>query len=246
MGGSGARTSSRRPGSGENTLVTCENGDYAADLEIARGPSRRTPDFPEALDAPEEVETPGAADDRGRLASSSASTPRRPRRRCRSWPTGRVVLALVRGDDRLNEMKLLAGARRGLPAGRAETRSARPSAPSGGSIGPVGVDGRGGRRRGAARGPVRRRREPRRRATCAASRPAATSRPRFADSARSSRRRRMPELRRASTSPDGDRGRDTSSSSRRGTRSRSRRRSSTRTAPSSRWSWAATGSAPAA
>ena len=24
-------------GSGENTLVTCENGDYAADLEIARG-----------------------------------------------------------------------------------------------------------------------------------------------------------------------------------------------------------------
>ena len=24
-------------GSGENTLVTCENGDFAADLEIARG-----------------------------------------------------------------------------------------------------------------------------------------------------------------------------------------------------------------
>src|SRR5262245_16691860 len=47
-------------GSGENTLVTCENGDYAADLEIARGVPR-APDFPESLSAPEEVETPGVA-----------------------------------------------------------------------------------------------------------------------------------------------------------------------------------------
>ena len=46
-------------GSGENTLVTCENGDYAADLEIARGVPR-DPEFPERIDAPEEVETPGA------------------------------------------------------------------------------------------------------------------------------------------------------------------------------------------
>ena len=44
-------------GSGENTLVTCENGDYAADLEIALGVPR-APDFPERLDAPDEVETP--------------------------------------------------------------------------------------------------------------------------------------------------------------------------------------------
>src|SRR6188472_2706688 len=34
-------------GAGENTLVTCENGDYAADLEIARGVPR-TPGFPDA------------------------------------------------------------------------------------------------------------------------------------------------------------------------------------------------------
>src|ERR671925_1818078 len=44
-------------GSGENTLVTCENGDYAGDLEIARGVPR-APEFPERLDAPQEVETP--------------------------------------------------------------------------------------------------------------------------------------------------------------------------------------------
>src|SRR4029078_12806047 len=45
-------------GSGENTLVTCEKGDYAADLEIANGVPR-APSFPEWLDAAAEVETPG-------------------------------------------------------------------------------------------------------------------------------------------------------------------------------------------
>src|SRR6187431_1914618 len=45
-------------GSGENVLVTCERGDYAADLEIARG-IPRAPEFPESLAAPAEVETPG-------------------------------------------------------------------------------------------------------------------------------------------------------------------------------------------
>src|SRR5215831_8954681 len=45
-------------GSGENTLVTCENGDYAADLEVARA---IPPDavLPAPLVAPAEVETPG-------------------------------------------------------------------------------------------------------------------------------------------------------------------------------------------
>src|SRR5437762_2551653 len=47
-------------GSGENTLVTCENGDYAADLEVARAVPRE-PRFPERLDVPTEVETPGVA-----------------------------------------------------------------------------------------------------------------------------------------------------------------------------------------
>src|SRR5438874_1078300 len=45
-------------GAGQNTLVTCENGDYAADLEIARAIPRQ-PAFPERLEAPAEVETPG-------------------------------------------------------------------------------------------------------------------------------------------------------------------------------------------
>src|SRR4051794_26084387 len=44
-------------GAGENVLVTCENGDYAADSEIAQGVPR-APEFPPQLDAPEEIETP--------------------------------------------------------------------------------------------------------------------------------------------------------------------------------------------
>ena len=69
-------------GSGENTLVRCERGDYAADAEIARGVPR-APEFPTPLGAPEEVETPGVTTLRGARASSSASISRRRRRRCR-------------------------------------------------------------------------------------------------------------------------------------------------------------------
>jgi prolyl-tRNA synthetase len=50
MGGSGSQDFLAPAGSGENTLVICENGDYAADLEIAGGvPSGA--EFPAELDA---------------------------------------------------------------------------------------------------------------------------------------------------------------------------------------------------
>src|SRR6184192_371876 len=45
-------------GSGENVLVTCENGDYAADGDIAQAVPR-VPTFPETLASPEAIETPG-------------------------------------------------------------------------------------------------------------------------------------------------------------------------------------------
>src|SRR6266516_2462213 len=47
-------------GSGENTLVRCENGDYAGDIEVARAIPRE-PSFPERLEAPHEIETPGVS-----------------------------------------------------------------------------------------------------------------------------------------------------------------------------------------
>jgi prolyl-tRNA synthetase len=126
-------------GSGENTLVICENGDYSADLEIARAVPR-DPVLPERLDAREEVETPGVttiealAEFLGIDASATS----------KAMPVvkddGTLVLALVRGDDRLSETKLyeaLPGASR--PATDDEIRAAFGA--SGGFLGPLGFEG---------------------------------------------------------------------------------------------------------
>jgi prolyl-tRNA synthetase len=126
-------------GSGENTLVRCENGDYAGDLEVAQA----TPPvavLPEPLDAPEEVETPAVTTIEG-LAEflgidESATSKAMPVVK----PDGTVVLALVRGDDRLSETKLydaLPGSSR--PATDEEIRAAFGA--GGGSLGPVGFSG---------------------------------------------------------------------------------------------------------
>jgi prolyl-tRNA synthetase len=136
MGGSGSQDFLAPSGSGENTLVTCENGDYAADLEIAEGrPSQA--DFPEELSQPEEVETPGQRT----IEAVSEFLGVDPRATAKAMPVvadGRVVLALVRGDDRLNEMKLLQALGEDFrPAEQEEIRQAFGA--SGGSIGPVGV-----------------------------------------------------------------------------------------------------------
>ena len=146
-------------GSGENELMRCENGDYYADIEAARGVAR-APDFPAALDAPEEVETPGVTTIEGLaelLGIDAAAT-------SKAMPVvvgDRLVLALVRGDDRLSEEKLMTVFESAFrPATEDEIRAtlrrrrrlARPDRDR----------RRGDRRRGAARGGVRRRREPRR------------------------------------------------------------------------------------
>jgi len=136
MGGSGSRDFLAPADSGENTLVLCENGDYAADIEIASGvPS--APDFPEPLDAPEEVVTPGQRT----IEAVSDFLGVDPRATAKAMPVvvdGKVVLALVRGDDRLNEMKLLAELGETFrPAEAEEIRNTFGA--NGGSIGPVGV-----------------------------------------------------------------------------------------------------------
>src|SRR5215210_1082587 len=134
MGGSGSEDFLAPAGAGENTLVTCENGDYAADLEIAGGvPS--APDFPDELAAPEEVETPGQRTIEG--VSRFLGVDERATAKAMPVVTDDgLVLALVRGDDRLNEMKLLAALGRDFrPAQAEEIREAFGA--DGGSIGPV-------------------------------------------------------------------------------------------------------------
>jgi prolyl-tRNA synthetase len=124
--------------SGENELVLCENDDYAADREAARGVPRR-PEFPEPLSAPAEVETPGVAtiDDLARLLGID------PAATSKAMPVvtndGKLVLGLVRGDDQLSEEKLTTVLESGFrPATDDEIRYAFGA--GGGSLGPVGVD----------------------------------------------------------------------------------------------------------
>jgi prolyl-tRNA synthetase len=126
-------------GSGENTLVTCENGDYAADLEVALAvPSPAV--LPAELDVPEEVETPGITTIEALADFLSID----PSATSKAMPVvrddGSVVLALVRGDDRLSDSKLfdaLAGGSR--PATDEEIRQSFGA--GGGSLGPVGFEG---------------------------------------------------------------------------------------------------------
>jgi prolyl-tRNA synthetase len=136
MGGSGSLDYLAPAETGENVLVTCENSDYGADLEIARGVPR-APEFPPPLGAPEPVDTPGTAtiDALAELLGIDAAAT------SKAMPVfydGRVVLSLVRGDDRLDEGKLaavLGGAVR--LATEDEIRATFGADP--GSIGPVGV-----------------------------------------------------------------------------------------------------------
>jgi prolyl-tRNA synthetase len=139
MGGSASMDFLAPAASGENTLVTCEHGDFAADIEVARTVPR-PPELPERLDAPQEIETPGAAtiDDLARFLSIDASAT------SKAMPVvkddGTLVLGLLRGDDRLEEMKMVDALGSGYrPATEDEIRAAFGADP--GSLGPVGYDG---------------------------------------------------------------------------------------------------------
>jgi prolyl-tRNA synthetase len=139
MGGSESFDFLAPSGSGENTLVTCENGDFAADLEVARSVPR-APTFPARLEAPEEIETPGITTIEAlanMLGIDAAAT-------SKAMPVvkddGTVVLALVRGDDRLELAKVIAALGANLrQATDDEIRSAFGADP--GSLGPVGFKG---------------------------------------------------------------------------------------------------------
>jgi prolyl-tRNA synthetase len=138
MGGDVSRDFLAPAESGENTLVRCENGDYAADVEKARGIPRE-PEFPARLGAPEEIETPGVET----IEALAELLHVDPAATSKAMPVvkndGTLVLALIRGDDRLDEGKvasaLHAAAR---PATDDEIRAAFGA--NGGSLGPVGVD----------------------------------------------------------------------------------------------------------
>src|SRR6266849_3177085 len=98
MGGSGSRDFLAPSGSGSNTLVTCENGDYAADLEIAHA-IPRAPDFPPPLGAPQEVATPGVTTIESLAALLAVDEAATSQAMPHTKADGTVVLALARGAD---------------------------------------------------------------------------------------------------------------------------------------------------
>jgi prolyl-tRNA synthetase len=139
MGGSESLDYLAPSGSGENVLVTCENGDYAADLEIALG-IPRAPDFPPELDAPEEIETPNTNTIEALAALLGVDEAATSKAMPYTKSDGSVVLALVRGDDRLEEVKLLSELRDDAhPSTEEEIKAAFGADP--GSLGPIGFEG---------------------------------------------------------------------------------------------------------
>jgi prolyl-tRNA synthetase len=137
MGGKSSLGFLAPTGSGENELMRCENGDYFADAEAARG-APPPPELPPELDAPEVVDTPGV----GTIEALAAFLEIAESATSKALPvvTGdRLVLALVRGDDKLSPEKLetlFEAAFR--PATDDEIRTALGA--GGGSLGPVGIE----------------------------------------------------------------------------------------------------------
>src|SRR5437868_3589494 len=103
MGGHGGEEFVAPSPNGEADLVRCSNCDYAANVEVARS-RPRPPEFPPRLDAPQEIETPGATTIEA-LAEFLGIDPAATAKAMPIVVDGKVVLALVRGDHRLHELK---------------------------------------------------------------------------------------------------------------------------------------------
>jgi prolyl-tRNA synthetase len=139
MGGSESFDFLAPSGAGENTLVTCENGDFAADLEVARSVPR-APEFPAGLAAPDEIATPGITTCEALATSLGVDLAATSKAMPVTKDDGTVVLALVRGDDRLEPNKLAAAL--GVPSRPSTDDEIRAAfGASGGSLGPVGFKG---------------------------------------------------------------------------------------------------------
>jgi prolyl-tRNA synthetase len=135
MGGSGAHEYMAPSTAGEDEVALCDRCGYAANVEMARSRIPQ-PEFP-AEAPPEEIATPGIET----IDALAGFLGIDPRATAKAMPVvaddGTMVLALVRGDRRLHDLKLRKALGQGhRPATAEEIEAAFGARP--GSIGPKG------------------------------------------------------------------------------------------------------------
>jgi prolyl-tRNA synthetase len=135
MGGAGAHEYMAPSAAGENEVALAPG--YAANVEIARARAQPV-ELPEGIDAPEEVHTPGLTT----VQEVSQSLHVEPAWLLKSYPViiddRGLVLVVVRGDHRVNDIKLRNALGAGFRPAREEEFAER-IGPAG-YIGPVGAD----------------------------------------------------------------------------------------------------------
>ena len=94
---------------GENDVVYCESGKYAANIEkaVSRGPAEANPSESTGA-APEKFATPGVVTIEALSASPYGVSARHQIKTLVLVADSKPILVLVRGDDSLNEAKLMA------------------------------------------------------------------------------------------------------------------------------------------
>jgi len=140
MGGSGSNEFMVPSAAGEDDVVMCPNGDYAANVERATSALPPIEDAPPPAEA-EMFDTPGVRTIAALEEFEGGAPADRQIKTMVMVADGEVVLALVRGDHGLNEQKLADGlsAVTLRAASADEARATLGAMP--GSLGAVGVDG---------------------------------------------------------------------------------------------------------
>ncbi len=94
---------------GENDVVYCESGKYAANIEkaVSRGPAEATPSETTGT-APEKFATPGVVTIDALAAAPYGVSARHQVKTLVFVADSKPILVLIRGDDSLNEAKLMA------------------------------------------------------------------------------------------------------------------------------------------
>ena len=137
MGGFGAHEYMAPCAAGENEVALSDAG-YAANVEVASAEAQGVDALPEALARPEPVETPGARTVEEVSAQLGVSAGALIKAMPMLRESGEPLLVLVRGDHRLNEIKLqnaLGGAVRQATGEEIERLFGAPA----GYVGPVGA-----------------------------------------------------------------------------------------------------------